>query len=306
MNILLSTTTGWNIGDDFIRFGCQYLLEKYFQKTPTYIYYDRNPDFFTPGIWQMGSNHKSNRMMNPINWKIIDLVVLAGSPEFLHGPLKPLYEGLMDNPHIPMIALGVGYSLPKLSPLTKEELTVLKRPNVKISTRQESLKDQLQNVLQRNDIVALPCPALFCTDYKLEYTTKEKDTGVIVQAPGGFQAIDESLANKLLNIPGNKLCHYIKEYEWLQEKNIQAFYNPEPEEFLKEIAKYKTIHSSRLHGCIAALSNYAHVIPHYSEDNFRIIEGLKMYENVLGCSDPQKIIDFKIQTEEKYFREFFK
>ena len=142
MNILISTTTNWNVGDDFIRMGVQHLLDEVYPDA-NYIHYDRNPNNFVsfpdnqkPKKYQLG-----NIMTGTIDWSSIDLVVLAGSPEFLHEPLHPIYSGLVSHPNIPLWAIGVGYTYPQLlKRLTVAEKTVLSRPTTKIIVRQHDLK----------------------------------------------------------------------------------------------------------------------------------------------------------------------
>lgn len=301
MNILISTTTGWNIGDEFIRMGVQHLLEQVVEN-PTYIFYDRNPDYFIdyPGNWEMGSNHFSNRMNNPIDWDIIDLVVLAGSPEFLHGPLTPIYEGLKTRPHIPLWAIGVGYSNRKLAPLTEAESIVLARDNTIITVRQEDIKDKLPKSAHY-----LPCPAIFCID-KLQGIPSfpSEETAVILQAPEGNQAISEELYNKMLTIPGDKMVHYIDDFVFLTKRGIKAYYEPDPYIFLTKLKKYSNVHTTRLHGAIAGLSNWANVSIHYDENNHRIKQAIKPFEPILnqprGSEGLAAIRKFKYELKEQY------
>ena len=173
MNILISTTSNWNPGDDFIRYGVEYLLYKKYGDNINYIHYNRNPDYFKSDIWEMGSGHKSNMMNDPIDMSLIDMVVLAGSPEFLHGPLKPLYEALSQHPHIPLLAIGVGYSndVNGIS-LTVSEYNVLKRDNSIIICRQYDLAHRLESLLQK-PIPVLPCPGVFSSNRAVKPKYKE-------------------------------------------------------------------------------------------------------------------------------------
>lgn len=185
MNILISTTTNWNPGDDFIRYGVKNLLKNLYPNV-IYIHYDTNPDYFKVDEWAMGSGHKSNTMNNPIDWSMINLVVLAGSPEFLHGPLRPIYEGLYEHRDIPLLAIGVGYSN-EMSQLTLslEEHMVLSRDNTCIITRQNDLQKELSDRLART-VYCLPCPALFAH----ERVDKKISALLIPQADKGNQSID--------------------------------------------------------------------------------------------------------------------
>lgn len=295
MNILLSTTTGWNIGDEFIRYGVKFLLEQKYQNI-TYIYYDRNPDYFVdyPGNWEMGSGHFSNRMNNNIQWDIIDMVVLAGSPEFLHGPLTPIYEGLQKNPHIPLLCIGVGYSNPVIAALTDAEKEVLSRDSTVIIARQPGLE------LPKKPIV-LPCPALFCHDYLLHDRQflddfPHKPIGVVVSAPEGNQRISPETYKHVINIDGDKLVHYIDDYVYLQKRGIKAYYNPEPQEFLTKLWEYKEVHTSRLHAGVAALSAHNKAI--FYHNSHRITQALIPFVPVFMGN--KSIYEFKDETIRAY------
>ena len=87
-------------------------------------------------------NHGGNFMNKP-KWEDVSLVVLAGSPEFLHHPLAPIYEGLVNHPEIPLWAIGVGYTEPQfVLPLTDAERIVLKRESTLIISRQKELSER--------------------------------------------------------------------------------------------------------------------------------------------------------------------
>lgn len=296
MNILISTTTGWNIGDEFIRMGVQHLLEESLGTGHTYIFYDRNPDYFVdyPGNWEMGTNHFSNRMNGPIKWDIINLVVLAGSPEFVHGPLKNIYEGLATRPHIPLWAIGVGYSNKQMAPLTPDERAVLSRDNTLIIARQKDLVDQLPN-----KVTVLPCPALYCIDKLQTYpSVSTRDTAVILSAPVGNQRISRKLYGKMLEIPGDKLVHYIDDFTFLAENKLSAFYDPEPYVFLNRLKQYEVVHTTRLHGGIAALSN--HKTTHFYHDNHRMEAALELFKPIIGNGKASEIAEFKMDVKKQY------
>jgi len=252
MNILISTTTNWNPGDDFIRYGVKNLLDSiYFDIN--YIHYDRNPDYFESGLWEMGHNHKSNVMNDPIDWSVIDVVVLAGSPEFLGGPLKPLYEGLAENPHIPLLLIGVGYSheVDNLV-LSHEEFLVLSRPENLIIVRQYDLQEKLNELLEDcRTVNCLPCPAIFASfrDYRGDQFNKL----VIRQAPIGLQALDKKDYHEMIGEAKTSdtcLFHYIEDFKYF---NGRGYFSTEARDLLLKIIQYKEVVSNRLHGGIVAL-----------------------------------------------------
>lgn len=250
MNILISTTTNWNPGDDFIRFGVKNLLKKAYGEC-SYVHYDRNPDFFSPDKWEMGIGHKSNVMNNPVDLSNIDLVVLAGSPEFLHGPLSPLYSALRNSPNTPLLVLGVGYSLlvDDLQ-LSEDEMKVLKRSNTTIVTRQYDLASKLLSLIG-NSVYCLPCPAMFA----LESGLRTNGTLVIPQAITGPQSVsseDAELTKQYL--VNDVLTHYVEDF-----KQFGGYFSSDAHDLLQKIGTYRKVISNRLHGGIVALGNGAQV-----------------------------------------------
>lgn len=285
MNILISTTTNWNVGDDFIRMGVQHLLDEIYPDA-NYIHYDRNPNNFisfpdnqTPKKYQLG-----NIMTGTIDWESIDLVVLAGSPEFLHEPLQPIYEGLLTRPEIPLWVIGVGYTYPQLlKRLTVAEKTVLSRPTTKIIVRQHDLKKILTEQGINNEINVLPCPAIFCNG---EYIPKHtKDILYIVD-------------NENIAMNGNVATASIDFFK--SKSNDGLFFDSDPYRFLNKIRQYKRVISQRLHGAIAALSCGAYV--DCVGDDYRIKAAIEQFYEILKCNDRHHILFFKTKTKTKYLK----
>lgn len=272
MNILISTTSNWNPGDDFIRFGVKNLLNSVYSDI-NYIHYDRNPDYFIPGTGDMGSGHKSNIMNNPIDWSLVDMVVLAGSPEFLHGPLTPIYDGLANNPHIPLLAIGVGYSfeMDRLT-ISDNESYVLIRDNTLIITRQYDLQEKLR-VLLGNEIHCLPCPAVFASEWMQVDNGK---TLAILQAPTGPQGLGEEdekyTTNYLWGKEFDKAFHYIEDFKYYKS----GFYTSEAKDLLNRITEYSQIVSNRLHGGIVGIGAGAKV--RFINTSNRVQKALEPYE----------------------------
>lgn len=273
MNILISTTTNWNPGDDFIRYGVKNLLNSLYSDI-NYVHYDRNPDYFKSDNWEMGSNHKSNVMNDPIDWFTIDAVVLAGSPEFLHGPLKPLYEGLYNNPHIPLLALGVGYSNDiDMLAITHIEHQVLSRSSTLIITRQYDLQKKLKELLHGKKVHCLPCPAIFAApDRRGRQSPK---TLAIPQTSYGPQGIDtkdsEVLFKELEGEERDLLFQYVEDFKLYQK----GFFSSDARELLDKIIQYKYVISNRLHSGIAGLS--AGSIVKFINSSNRVQKALEPY-----------------------------
>ena len=267
MNILISTTTNWNSGDDFIRIGVKNILKHIFPFTPNYIHYDRNPNNMVkwPDDQNMKFNLHGTFMNSPIDWKKIDLVVLAGSPEFLHHPLAPIYEGLVDHPEIPLWSIGVGYSEPKfVLPFTYPEREVLTRPTTFIITRQQELTKILWEGLQKPSYT-LPCPALFC-----------------------FEKFPEKTRGTLTPY---QIAHS------LDELTEDTFFSSEPLDMLNFIGSHKYVTSKRLHGAIAGISAGSFVT--LENDSFRCQSAIALFEEVMQ-SDPASITTFKTRILNNY------
>lgn len=264
MNILISTTTNWNPGDDFIRIGIKNLL-KHIYPDANYINYDRNPNNMID--WPHNQNMKhglhGNFMNNPIDWSIIDLVVLAGSPEFLHHPLTPIYEGLVNHPNIPLWAIGVGYSEPEfMLSFTDAEKTVLQRENTLVIVRQQELSNRLQDALHIA-VTTLPCPALFCFEHFPE--------------------------KKYYTYSG---CHSISELD--EDK----YFSTDANDLLNHLGSCQYVTSERLHAVIAGISAGSYC--KLENQNFRTQEAIKLFEPVLECYDTNIIQEFKNKTFNNY------
>ena len=263
MNILISTTSNWNPGDDFIRYGVEYVLQKKYGPNINFIHYDRNPDYFKSDAWEMGVGHKSNVMNNPIDLSFIDMVVLAGSPEWLHGPLTPLYEALKIHSNIPLVAIGVGYSFPmdQMLPLTDIECDVLSRPWTTIITRQYDLAEHIKKYTHTlATVTTLPCPGVFSSNRAVKPTYKELYAS-IVQAPHGPQSLSIDDYNETMEyIKGspqfeNMISHYIEDFKHFK----RGFFSSDAQQLANEIARYSIVLTNRLHGGLLALGNGAEV-----------------------------------------------
>ena len=249
MNILISTTTNWNPGDQIIMFGVKNILKHIFPKTPNYIHFDRSPNNMID--WPVDQNIKDGLrgtfMNKPIDWKKIDLVVMAGSPEFLHHPLAPIYEGLAKNPHIPLWCIGVGYSEPNfVVPFTESEKEVLTRESTLIITRQQELTVRLFRDL-RKPSYALPCPALFC-----------------------FEKFPEKTRGSLTTY---QIAHSIDEI------TDDTYFDSDAHEMMNYIGSHSFIITHRLHGAIAGISSGSFV--DLLNDSFRCREAIRLFEDVM-------------------------
>ncbi len=268
MNVLISTTTNHNCGDDFIRQGCKNILKHVFKTTPNYIHYDRNPNnmIYWPENQNIRMGLQGTFMGNPVDWSKVDLVVLAGSPEFLHHPLAPIYEGLAEHPEIPLLAIGIGYSEPNLVlPLTNYEKEVLNRDETLIITRQFPLAEILAQAFKGTVISVLPCPALFC-----------------------FESFPEKTRGHLLS---DQIAHS------LDELTSNQYFSSDPYDMINFIGSHKFVNSKRLHGAIAGISSGAYTT--LENDCYRAQSAIELFEEVMQA-DRGTIQAFKTRILNKY------
>lgn len=187
LQVLFSTTRGWNCGDEFILRGIRSLVaDAGIAINP--LIYNRHPDLMPEVFFRSVDSWldtKDGRV--PINLEAIlstiacradnslrsghdldfvDLCIFAGTPEWLGLPLKKLTDKLLPLA-IPVLYLGVGYGDYQQSmgndPLDQADATMLKRAGL------ITVRDRMaQAFLKRRGILShlLPCPALFACDSK--------------------------------------------------------------------------------------------------------------------------------------------
>lgn len=305
MNILISTTTGHNPGDQFIYKGVMNLLESLdlVSSDDSIFIYDRNPDFMEafPHKQELVQDYWGNRE-NLIDWTTIDAVILAGSPEWLHEPLKHIYEGLSANPSIPLLAIGVGYSNDNLK-ISELEKKVLLRDNSKIICRSLELKQKVDKQLGNAKAAALPCPAIFSGDGITK--SYEYSAGYILQNPKGIQGsgID-------VDITGHEkdarfIAFHINDVAYLKTKVNKYYYSWNPDDLLEKISECRYIQSTRLHGAIAAIGMGIPANIICKPGNIRIENAAKMYDKFLPINSKSSMDETKLNSLKNHIRTMY-
>lgn len=222
-----------------------------------------------PNDQNMRSGLHGTFMNNPIDWAKIDLVVLAGSPEFLHHPLTPIYEGLAGHPEIPLLAIGIGYSEPRLMlPLTEAEKKLLRQRSTLIISRQNIIGGFEMELNEfRQTVYVLPCPALFC-----------------------FESFPEKTRGHLLS---DQIAHS------LDELTDNQYFSSDPYDMLHFIGSHKFVNSKRLHGAIAGISSGAYTT--LENDSYRAQSSIELFKEVMQ-SDRGTIQAFKTRTLNNYIK----
>jgi polysaccharide pyruvyl transferase WcaK-like protein len=277
-NILFSTTRQWNPGDEFILFGTINILEKTHKKFNKIIY-NRNPEIrqtmmhlnplrtkkfskiFFKGLGRINAFIRigffDNSFKDQTDPKLIDLVVFAGSPEWIGNRLRSLYEMILKN-NIPVIFLGIGTGQTSnqinLTKINEPFLSVLKKSLI-ITTRDEELKEKLKEI----NAICLPCPALFSskTEKKIK---KVKKIGLIYATNDTIplSRVNKKTEDYLIKIYPELIkkydceiiCHYIDDLEKAEKifKNCEINYSFDAKDYIKIYKKFDLVVGTRLHG----------------------------------------------------------
>lgn len=250
-NILASTTRQWNCGDEFILFGCQNLVESVIDEPLNWVIFNRNPDIMAKRPKGIYENSFYNRSL-----KYFQHIVIAGSPEWFGGPLKPLFETL-DKEKRRAIFLGVGYIKNRM-PFSKLDKDVLSKARF-ISTRDNFAKEGIEAIGLKAE--KLPCPALFAS--KTHSVKKGKKIGCVWQYHKMTnQRVSEELSTKTRDLyktlekelGATVICHYIDEFMHANDSFSRVEYSYDSRDYLKIYDQFDIIISTRLHGALLALS----------------------------------------------------
>jgi len=274
-NILFSTTRQWNPGDEFILMGVINLLKDIIGEFNSIIY-NRNPEvrqftnylnpfrhskycnkffkgkgkiesFLRIGFWD-------NSFKDEMELDFIDMVVFAGSPEWMGGRLLPLYKKLL-NYEKPIIYLGIG-SGSKLSfnDIKSPYVDVLRK--AKLITVRDSLTYELLKPLNPH---YLPCPALFSSSYEKEIREVKK-IGLIFATNKSVvnNRISKKTYQYLLNLYDELIknfeceivCHYIDELPeaFRIYKGMKIHYSYDAKDYLDIYKRFDLVIGPRVHG----------------------------------------------------------
>lgn len=305
MNILVSSTRQWNPGDEFIRKGVERLLKGIIGPRHNWLLWNRNPDLFIDR-WsdcRMRTDFLTNSLRDPA-LDVIDLVVFAGTPEWLGHPVEQIYRKLLTHPTVPVLVLGAGSgsAMPRLAP---HEIEVLSRDNVFITTRSFDLAECLNEQLSTPKALPLPCPAFYSAD-ESHSGPERRRVGVIVQNSAVVnQSIGEALVQSLISalreaqgtFDLDVISLYIDEHMRFSRLGLAhpCVYSYEPDHLLEELAGYSTVISTRLHGAIAGVSAGVPSVLLAEEDNFRLRSTQKLFGDLLPIMTVQEA--FRVAAE---------
>jgi polysaccharide pyruvyl transferase WcaK-like protein len=172
MNIVFSTTRQWNPGDEFILLGCMRALRLAgLDFNP--IIFNRNPQVRRTrriNRWLQGLDQAlggrfapflDNSLKDDTDFRCVDMVVFAGSPEWRGIRLSPLYRQIAQH-GTPTLFLGLGTNRPfdfSREHFSEDEMAVLRAAKL-VTCRDSTTATALAPVGARQ----VPCPALLCCD----------------------------------------------------------------------------------------------------------------------------------------------
>ncbi len=294
-NILFLTTRMWNPGDDFILFGLINLLEPLIGRFNPVVY-NRNPELhglrinfdkaialqdasgrLNVNIYRTVSRflHQLDNSWRPhIDLKRFDLVVFAGTPEWLGPMVEPLVSRLVKS-DVPVMYLGIGCfdnnAQLRLNQLPGQDRELLSRSRLTI-VRDATTRD----ILSPLRCEQLPCPALFATGEsqprkalaRIALSTQSSGPGVgqRIDPPALgycrelFHALRETFDCELV-------LHYINELEDLSDlcaTGMSVRYSYDAKDYIRIYNDYDLAVTTRVHGAglCASLGIPAYVVAH--------------------------------------------
>lgn len=281
MNILISSTLTWNPGDEFIRMGVKKLIGKHH----TYVVWNRNPD-----VMSLRGRALSNSAWNNIDVSLFDLVVFAGTPQWLDPSSAYLYRELIRHPQVPAMLLGVGCGENANFTFSPDEHAVLARDTTLITTRGPACTNRINELLGEEKATTWLCPAAFC---RLQPPSSERAERLIILQSDSvqWQRISRGLVEKMLPLATNAdlLCLYIDEWKRFRSAGLNPIFCDSPADYLDVMSQYRQVISTRLHGAIAALSCGCHAQLVLDPDNFRIVDAQTPFGKLLPVVQPDAL-----------------
>ena len=278
--ILFSTTRSWNPGDEFILFGIEALLVPLCGAFNPVIY-NRHPDLHLPRILLDRSvNLKKGQQTVTINpyeilrsripnlhdnsWRglfdlgLFDLVVFAGTPEWMGAMVEPLTAALGESA-VPVIHLGLG-GFDNIAAWGPENLPPADR-RVLERSRLVTVRDGVaERILAPYGPERLPCPALFSAPrhrkrerlhriaLSLQGTSPQNGQRIRPQVFKYAQALFERLAERY---ECGLVCHYVDELHELRHAfgdRIDTYYAYDARDYAALYDGFDLTVTTRVHG----------------------------------------------------------
>ncbi|HIE58633.1 MAG TPA: polysaccharide pyruvyl transferase family protein [Hydrogenothermaceae bacterium] len=341
-NILFSTTRQWNPGDEFILLGTINILKEVLGEFNPIIY-NRNPEtrqtfqYLNPFRKIYINNNKILEIVNSFlrigfwdnsfkdtsDISNIDLVVFAGSPEWIGGRLDTLYKQILKN-NILTIYIGIGSGNTfKYKNLKKLYKTALEK-SILITTRDTYTYNELKTL----NPYLLPCPALFSSKEEKKIS-KVKKIGLIYatykSAP--YNKISKNAYNYLKKVYTKLLkhfdceiiCHYIDELDEVYKDfpGVKIYYSYDSKDYINIYKNFDIVIGPRIHGIGISASigipgilighdiradtgkGFLADIFNYGEDYKSIIQNINLYINNIRKIN-KNLRQYKYKVKEIY------
>ena len=260
LRILCSSTRQWNPGDEWIALGIRRLFHTLYPgRILNWILYDRSPDCFEKP-WSapdrkpllLGNSYQPGEQLPPV-----DLLVVAGTPEWLGPHLEPLAR-IRPTSAAPVFYLGIDYpsaELP-LSPFDRkmlsQSLVVARGPMARQALEGLGIQAHL-----------LPCPALFSAF--IEYPARTlRRIGLVLQSDRvANQSVSLELKSRMLTLVSQLreryfvkvICNYIDEFfDFSATAECPVCYSYDSNDYFAYLADCDLVISTRLHSAIIANS----------------------------------------------------
>lgn len=282
---------------------------------------------------------KDNSVKDRKAMNYADMVVFAGSPEWVGRRLKKLYSEILIN-EIPTIFLGLGTGSKNPLEYTEKYFNNTEKEVFEKYTKIITVRDEnTLNAFKSFEFASyLPCPALFSskTNNKIKNVKKIGLIYSTVNAEGGNNVSLETYKfllkfyQELLNIYSYKyefefVSHYIDELSEFKKDfpNKQIKYSYDSKDYLDIYSKYDLVIGYRVHGIgmCASLGIPGIMISHDGRSktvkgfladeifiDMTFLEIRKIVENVILNieSKSQKLLEHKEKTKNDYLELFSK
>lgn len=295
LRILCSSTRQWNPGDEWIARGIRRLFRTLYPDRPlNWVLYDRNPDCFlepwaasTRRPQLLGNSYQPGQELPPF-----DLVVIAGTPEWLGPHLEPIAR-IPQTSSAPVFYLGIDYPCTAL-PSTPEDLRTLSR--ALIVTRGGIARQALQAL--GFEVHTLPCPALFSAPFEYPTRALQKLAIVLQSDRVANQSVSAGLKARMLHMlpllqsrfSVKIVCNYIDEYcEFSSSLDCPVFYSYDADDYFGLLSDCDMVISTRLHSALIANSLLKPAI--VTNTRPRVTSAAEMCPYVFVCQ-PEEVPEF--------------
>jgi len=245
--VLYKTTRGWNIGDELILRGTINLIKSTIGEHNA-ILYNCHPSINRKSV------QRDDSVFGDYDPSIIDLAVIAGTPETFTQRMRTFYE-IVNNNKIPLLILGAG----DIDFTTVSEMANSAKL---ITVRQEDLIERYSSFFGRS-VKCMPCPALFVADRQRADLVVDKALFVYDKEEGwqGIGKKNAMVADMCFDYFADRMafdvvCHRCDELPLAKKRfpTATVHYCYDWHDLVELYWRYGFVVSPRIHGCGLAAS----------------------------------------------------